>query len=144
MFASTKQYEIVFAIEEYHNDMSSKGNSSIPSNDAQIHSSGANNWLSKCVTERKKGIHTESSGQQLLNIGGARAIHSGNESTILISEFTPWVEFVFFLPHLLRGEFPRVSWRLFLSSSEETQCNIFKIQFYSGQQMDSNFIGIYL
>ena len=144
MFASTKQYGIFFAIKEYHKDMSSKGNSSIPSNDAQIHSSGANNWLSKCVTERKKGIHTESSGQQLLNIGGARAIHSGNESTILISEFTPWVEFVFFLPPLLRGEFPRVSWRLFLSSSEETQCNIFKIQFYSGQQMDSNFIGIYL
>ena len=54
MFASTKQYGIVFAIEEYHNDMSSKGNSSIPSNDAQIHSSGANNWLSKCVTEREK------------------------------------------------------------------------------------------
>lgn len=43
-----------FFIEEYHNRMSSKGNSSIPSNDAQIHSSGANNWLSKCVTERKK------------------------------------------------------------------------------------------
>ena len=54
VFASTKQYGIVFVIEEYHNDMSSKGNSSIPSNDAQIHSSGANNWLSKCVTERKK------------------------------------------------------------------------------------------
>ena len=89
----------MFAIEEYHNGMSFKGNSSIPSNNAQIHSSGANNWLSKCVTERKKRIHTESSGQQLFNIGGARVIRSGNESTILISGLTPWVEFVvFFLP----------------------------------------------
>lgn len=86
---------------------------------------------------KKKRIHTESSGQQLLNIGGARVIRSGNESTYDSNLGVDTMVWVYcFLPPLLRGEFPCVSCHLFLSSSEETHRNIFKIQFYSGQQME--------